>query len=528
MHELFATQARRTPDRVALIAHDTRLTYRELAAESERLAARLLALGIGPEARVALFLERGVSLLPALLGILKSGAAYVPVDPDYPAARVRFVLADSGVAAVVTSEALALALPPALPVVLASAGEGTPAPVPPAMPAVQAENPAYVIYTSGSTGNPKGVVITHRSVASFFAGMDLHLGPGPGVWLAATSISFDISVLELLWTLTRGFTVVLAEPEAAGELSLADAVERFGVTHFQGTPSRAQMLALDARETAAMRRLDRLLLGGEALPAALAANLFAAGVPEIMNMYGPTETTIWSAVQRVRPGALRIPIGRPILNTDLFVLDGALQPAPQGVVGELYIGGAGVARGYFRQPGLTAERFVPDSLSGGAGTRLYRTGDLARWLPGGELEFMGRVDHQVKVRGYRIEPGEVEAVLASHPQVQKAVVVAFAEGAGASHLVAYVVPAEGPAPDAKALRTFLRECLPEPMVPSVFIPLALLPLTPNGKLDAACPAGAGRLDRRRPGWVRRPPDPAGRGAGGELGEGARNRAHRNR
>ena len=230
-------------------------------------------------------------------------------------------------------------------------------------------------------------------------------------------------------------------------------------------------------------QLDRLLLGGEALPAALVVSLFEAGVPEILNMYGPTETTVWSAVRRVRPGAVRIPIGRPIVNTDLFVLDGGLQPCSLGIVGELYIGGSGVARAYFRRPGLTAERFVPDGLSGRSGARLYRTGDLARWLPGGELEFVGRVDHQVKVRGHRIELGEIEGILASHPEVREAVVTAFVESTGASHLAAYFVPRDGSAPEARELRAFLGERLPEYMVPSVFRPLTALPLTPNGKID---------------------------------------------
>ncbi|HST61582.1 MAG TPA: amino acid adenylation domain-containing protein, partial [Longimicrobium sp.] len=343
-----------------------------------------------------------------------------------------------------------------------------------------AENAAYVIYTSGSTGRPKGVQVTHANATSFFAAMDERVGGTvPGTWLAVTRISFDIHVLELLWTLARGFRVVVQpEPDKAapGE-SLAEQIRRHAVTHLQCTPSLAAMLIAESGIDA-LAGLDRILLGGEALPADLAAQIRTVLPDGVVNMYGPTETTVWSTTHAVdRDGA--VPIGRPVANTRVYVVDAGLRLQPAGVPGELLIGGAGVTRGYLDRPGLTADRFVPDAFSPTPGARLYRTGDRARWQPDGTLAYLGRIDQQVKIRGFRIEPGEIESVLRRHPAVAECAVVARASEPGDTRLVAYVV---GTA-DADALRAHVGASLPDYMVPAAFVTMDALPLTPNGKLD---------------------------------------------
>jgi amino acid adenylation domain-containing protein len=352
---------------------------------------------------------------------------------------------------------------------------------------------AYVIYTSGSTGRPKGVVVEHRSVAAFFAAMTERVGGEPGTWLALTSIAFDISVLELLWTLTRGSTVVLhaGREREGGRASVAELVRAHGVTHVQCTPSHAALLAGDPDTLRALGGVKCMLLGGEALPGALAGQLREETAARLLNVYGPTETTVWSAAHEIAEAGLTVPIGRPIAGTRVYVLDARMQPVPPGVAGELLIGGAGVARGYLGRPELTAATFVPDPFSGAAGARLYRTGDLARWRADGVLEFLGRADRQVKVRGHRIEPGEVESALDAHPEVRESVVLAD-EGGGDGRLVAYFVPraADG-ALAAAELRRHLAERLPEYMVPSLFVPLEHVPLTPNGKTDRDALAAAG-------------------------------------
>ncbi|MFL6293834.1 MAG: amino acid adenylation domain-containing protein [Thermoanaerobaculia bacterium] len=462
VHEQIAEQAARTPDAVAVLGRGESWTYAELLARAAGLASHLRRLGVGPDVPVGIQMERSPSMVAAVLGVLQAGGAYLPLDPAYPEERRAFMLADSGAGVVITSL------------------EGNPAggPAASSLP----DHLAYVLYTSGSTGRPKGVQVTHRNVLSFFAGMDAVLGTEPGTWMAVTSLSFDISVLELLWTLARGFRVVLPDEERP----LGPQIAEHGATHLQCTPSLAQ--ALDGED---LRSLRKLLLGGEALPPALAAGLAGRLEGDLLNMYGPTETTVWSATHTVEAGEGPVPIGRPIANTRIYLLDRAGQPAPLGVPAELFIGGAGVARGYLARPDLTAERFVPDPFApgerdcpGGAlGARLYRTGDLARWRvlahDRGELEFLGRLDHQVKIRGHRIELGEVEARLERHPGLARAVAVAR-DG----QLVAYVVAhGQEPAPDTAELRGWVRSELPEAMVPSLFVHLDALPLTPNGKVD---------------------------------------------
>jgi amino acid adenylation domain-containing protein len=504
IHRLFAEQVVHTPEATAVTFGDTRLRYAELDRRSSRLAARLVASGVGPETRVGLYLERSAELVVGLLGILKSGAAYVPLDPAYPAERVAFVLADAGVSALVTQEHLAAELPdPRCPVLwiddAAAAAETLPAREP-----VQDIDPAslaYVIYTSGSTGRPKGVMIAHGSVVNFFASMDRRVGAEPpGVFLALTSVAFDISVLELLWAVTRGFHVVVHSAQSTAAIRAGDPPRRqpaartvpeqiaaHGVTHLQCTPSLAQGLLVDLAALHAERALAglrALLVGGEALPTPLAARLSACAPGRVINMYGPTETTIWSATHAVGPdeAGTVVSIGTPIGNTALYVLDAGLEPVPVGVTGELYIGGAGLARGYHGRAALTAERFVPDPFAG-RGARMYRTGDLARFRDDGSIDFLGRVDQQVKLRGFRIELGEIEATLAEHPGVHEVAVAVREDRAGDQRLVAYVVPRGLEPPDAEELRRLARRRLPDYMVPSAVVALEAMPMTPNGKLD---------------------------------------------
>ncbi|HEX8560058.1 MAG TPA: non-ribosomal peptide synthetase, partial [Pyrinomonadaceae bacterium] len=474
---------------------------------------RLRALGVGAEALVGVCLERSPGMLAGLLGILKAGGAYLPLDPSYPPERLAFMLSDSGVGVVLTQRRLEGRLrgyEGALLYMDETEGaeeEGT-AGTQGAAGVTTAENLAYVIYTSGSTGRPKGVTVEHRNVTNFFAAMDEAVGgEGPGTWLALTSLSFDISVLELLWTLARGFRVVLRREEyksgptpAADEpapdtasggqsdktaeaYTIASQIAAHGVTHLQCTPSMARLLAADEDSLRAARSLRTLLLGGEALPAPLAALFLEGSSAQLFNMYGPTETTIWSATHRVESAGGHIPLGRPVANTALYVLDGRGEPAPVGVPGELYIGGEGVTRGYLGRAALTAERFVPDPFGASPGARLYRTGDRVRYLPGGEVEFLGRMDQQVKLRGFRIELGEVEAVIALHPDVREVVVVAHEDSPGDRRLVAYCVANTQPPPSGDHLRSFLRERLPEYMIPAAFVLLEKLPLTPGGKIN---------------------------------------------
>jgi amino acid adenylation domain-containing protein len=496
LHVEASRQAALSPARVAVRTGDRALTYDELDRRANRLARRLQALGVGPDGLVGICLPRGPELVVAVLATLKAGGAYLPLDPAYPARRLAQMLEDSHAGVVVTTSSLAGGLPlGAARAVCLDAEADALASGDDAAPASEArpEHLAYVIYTSGSTGTPKGVMVEHRQASSFFAAMDRVLAARaePGVWLAATSLSFDISVLELLWTLTRGFTVVVEAPEDADADkagTFAACVAAHGVTHFQCTPSMATLLVADEASRAALRALDVMLVGGEALSPALARELVAALRGDLFNMYGPTETTIWSTTWRVPPEAFSgaappaVSIGRPIANTTVYILDARREPVPIGVAGEVYIGGAGVTRGYLFRPELTDERFVANPFGAG---RLYRTGDLARYRADGTIEFLGRVDHQVKIRGHRIELGEIELALREASGAREVVVVARPGPSGqpeAARLVAYLAGAAAPPPAAELRRT-LRERLPEPMVPSAFVVLEALPHTPNGKID---------------------------------------------
>jgi amino acid adenylation domain-containing protein len=434
-------------------------------------------------------MDRTPAMVVALLAVLKAGGAYVPLDPGYPEQRLAFLLRDSGAPLVLASRRLAAALPRVGarivylddPEVLAAES---------AAPAAQPAGPgnlAFLIYTSGSTGRPKGVAIEHRSVVALLAWTHGVFGAAEleGV-LASTSICFDLSVFELFTPLTRGGAVVLA----AHALDLPNLAETVRVTLINTVPSALQELLATAGLPSSVRTVN---LAGEPLSRALSDRVFQlSAVERVLNLYGPSEDTVYSSAALVERDAATEPaIGRPVAGSRAYVLDGDGHPAPLGVAGELHLAGAGLARGYFGRPELTAEKFVPDPWSGIPGTRLYRTGDIVRLRPSGEIEFLGRGDQQVKIRGFRIELGEIEAVLRAHPAVREAVVLAREDRPGPRRLVAYVVPFADGHLDTGELRAFLAEGLPGFMLPELFVQLAALPLTPNGKLDrAALPAPA--------------------------------------
>ncbi|HEX7242003.1 MAG TPA: amino acid adenylation domain-containing protein, partial [Longimicrobiaceae bacterium] len=507
VHELFAAQAARTPDAPAVVSHDGTLTYAELERRANGLAHVLRTLGAGADARVALLLRRGVDAVVGVLAVLKAGAAYVPLDPGHPDERLRFMLQDVGAAAVVTDSTLAGRIAGfAGAVVRMGADARTIAGGPELAPASGAgpHTLACVIYTSGSTGAPKGVLIEHRGLSNYLAWFDREvLGAGGFAIPLVSRLSFDAHVRQLFPPLLRGEPVrVLPEETVTDPRALLEAISGYEHASFGGVPSlwSAMLELVRAGEAPKPAGLRAVLLGGEALPAELAGRTFALfpGVA-LWNHYGPTEATVNTTVARLRAGE-RIRIGRPIANARVYLLDGEGNPVPVGVPGELYVGGAGVSRGYLGRPELTAERYLPDPFRGEAGARMYRSGDRVRWSAEGELEYVGRVDRQVKVRGFRIEPGEVEAVLERHPAVREAVVALREEAPGSPRLVGYVVAGAGAPPTSGELRSYLEERLPEHMVPGAFVVLEALPLTPNGKVDLRAlpaPEVAGAGDERR-------------------------------
>ena len=477
-------QAQRSPSSTAVVTHEGKLSHLELASQSNRIGRMLQSLGVGPGHRVGISLPRGRHLLPALLGVLKSGAAYVPMDPGFPAERLQMMAQDAALSRVITHSSCAHAsgLPDAMQLQLdrdaALLDAFSDAPL---HPQTDEEAPAYVIYTSGSTGRPKGVAVPHRAVCNFLTSMAREPGlQASDRLLAVTTLSFDIAVLELLLPLHVGGSVVLATRDQAmdGEALMALAAQQ-GVTVMQATPTTWHLL-LDAGWQPP--RGFRALVGGEPLPAALAAALLAKGC-DVWNMYGPTETTVWSTLSHVTDPAAKICIGRPIDNTQVWVLDDALRLLPIGAEGEICIGGEGVALGYHGRPDLTTERFVALPWAPGASRPVYRTGDLGRWREDGQLEHLGRMDFQVKIRGYRIELGEIEAQLEQLAGVSRAVVVASEVTPGDMALLGYVVPQAGAALDTAALRTALRQTLPDYMVPRTVRALPALPLLPNNKVD---------------------------------------------
>jgi amino acid adenylation domain-containing protein len=505
---LFEEDVKKYPNHLAVVFEEKSLSFAALNRQANQLARYLQSKGVGPERLVGICMERGMEMMVGLLGIWKAGGAYVPMDPAYPASRLKHMVDDCGAQLLLTQERLAAALPQTScelvyldrdwPQVARYSEENLEVPTDP-------ENLAYVIYTSGSTGRPKGVMVRHGNLVNFGVGMDDCLAPRqPGTWLAVTSLSFDISVLELLWTLSRGFRVIIQAGGVAGEVEpVLEQIVRHEVTHFQCTPSMAGLLLLHPKAESALGRLQKMLVGGENLPLHLGQRLKPMVGGQLINMYGPTETVIWSSSWALPEDMATVAIGSPLANTQLYILDERMEPLPVGATGELYIGGDGVARGYLTRPELTAERFVPDHLSHASGERLYRTGDLTKYRADGTIEYLGRVDQQIKLRGHRIELGEIESVLAAHEMVREAAVVVRDDAGADRQLVGYIVwkaatEDSKSLPGTDSLREFLRGKLPDYMVPAVIVELDQMPLTPNGKLDRrALPKPQGSMRRQR-------------------------------
>jgi amino acid adenylation domain-containing protein/non-ribosomal peptide synthase protein (TIGR01720 family) len=491
VHELFEEQAGRTPDAVAVEFEEQRLSYAELDRKANRLAHRLMVMGAGPDVLVATCMRRSPEMIIGLLATLKAGSAYVPLDPDYPADRLAFMFEDAHPAVLLTQQELLAKLPSHLGHTIcldrqtdwneiSKCSEGTPgAPV-------HSQSLAYVIYTSGSTGAPKGAMNTHAGLRNHLLWRQAHLVLTPADRiLQKISISFDPSVWEIWGPLLAGARLVLASGPTDDPHYIVHAIANHGITVFQSPPPVLQTL-LNEPGFVGCSSLRDVMCGAEALPPQLEERFFAHSNANLHNLYGPTETavdvTCWKCVRGSQKKV--VPIGAPVANTLVYVVDKDMAPVPVGVPGALYVGGVGVARGYLGRPDLTAERFIPDPFSAAPGERLYQTGDMARWQADGTIEFLGRMDHQVKVRGFRIELGEIEAVLEQHEAVVQAIVLAREDRPGDKRLVAYIVgEKDGSAYDSRELRSFASNKLPGYMVPSAFVKLQTLPLTTNGKVD---------------------------------------------
>ena len=490
LHSLVARQAAATPEVVAIVDQTVRLTYGELDRRADRVAHRLRRLGVGPEVRVGVCLERSVDLVVGLLAVLKAGGAYVPLDPSYPRERLDFMLRDSRAHLLLTQHRLRLDLPGRDTQVVCLDAEGEAlGGEPPAAPesGVGPDNLAYVMYTSGSTGRPKGVMVSHRAVLNHLRWRQGYFPLSAGDrGLHKASVSFDDSVWEVFEPLLAGARLILARPGGQSDPSyLVQLIAEQQITTACFVPSLLRSF-LEEPNLGRCASLRRVTTGGEALPLELQELFFTRLRAGLHNGYGPTEATISATFWTCERESDRrtVPIGRPIANTRIYVLDRHLRPVPVGVPGELYIGGDGLARGYLGRAALTAERFVPDPFTDVPGARLYRTGDRARYRGDGTLEFLGRLDFQVKIRGFRVEPGEIAATLAEHPGVGDAIVVAPEDSPGDRRLVAYIVPAaDASSPGADELRGFLQARLPEHMIPWAFVLLDAMPLTPSGKVD---------------------------------------------
>ncbi|MEK6283892.1 MAG: amino acid adenylation domain-containing protein, partial [Acidobacteriota bacterium] len=488
LHELFEAQVERTPDAVAVIFEKQQLGYGELNRRANQLAHYLRGIGVGPEVLVGVLMERSLEMLVALLGILKAGAAYLPLDADYPGERLSFMLADAQAPVLLTQAGLLERVPASTAQVLCVDRDWPAISIESeenARTAVTAENLVYVIYTSGSTGQPKGAMLSHRGIVNCLSWMQATYQLGAADrFLHKASLGFDPSVWELFWPLMTGAGIVMAPPRAQlDSAALLETIIRQQVSLAYFVPS-ALKLFLAERGVEQAASLRQVICGGESLAPETMAQFFQLLPAELHHSYGPTETSIAVSEWVCERGGERVLIGKPLANTQVYVLDRRGEPVPLGAAGELYVGGAGVGRGYLGRSELTGERFIPDQFSGAMGARLYRTGDRVRYVAEGHLEFLGRVDEQVKIRGYRIELGEIEAVLTQHPAVQETVVMARSdESESRKILVAYVVSKEGTAPATEELRRYLQEKLPDYMIPTVFVLMDQLPLLANGKVD---------------------------------------------
>jgi amino acid adenylation domain-containing protein len=489
IQEFFEAQVERTPDTVALVFEEEHLSYAELNRRANQLAHHLRGLGVGPETLVGVCAERSLEMVVGLYGALKAGGAYAPLDPTYPRERLAFMLADAQAAVLLTQKRLLPTLPAHEAQVVCldadweTVGQQS---IQNPVSGVVDDGLAYVIYTSGSTGRPKGAMNTHRGIRNRLLWMQeaYQLVQADRV-MQKTPFSFDVSVWEFFWPLLTGACLVVARPEGHKDSAyLVEVVVEQKVTTVHFVPSMLQVF-VEERKVGACRSLKRVICSGEALPFDLQERFFARLDAELHNLYGPTEAavdvTFWPCGREGKRQV--VPIGRPIANVQVYLLDARLESVPVGVPGELHIGGVGLARGYLNRSSLTAEKFIPHPFSSDLGARLYRTGDLARYLPDGNIEFIGRIDHQVKVRGFRIELGEIEVVLRQHPGVRETIILTQGDDPGQKRLVAYVVPNREPALAASELRNFLRAKLPDYMVPSTFVMLDALPLMPNGKVD---------------------------------------------
>jgi amino acid adenylation domain-containing protein len=491
IHQLFEAQVERTPDAVAVVFEDQQLTYRELNYRANQLAHYLQTLGVGPEVLVGICVERSLEMVVGLLGILKAGGAYVPLDPAYPKKRLAFMLEDSQVSVLLTQEQLVAQLPKLGAHVvgldtdwgiISQESQHNP------FNGVKPENLAYVIYTSGSTGKPKGTMIVHQGLVNYLSWCTKTYAVADGCGAPVhSSIGFDATITSLFSPLLVGQRVVLLPEKQEIEFLSAALRSQSNFSLVKITPAHLELLNQLLPTKGAAGQTQALIIGGEALSGkSLSFWQIHASEIRIINEYGPTETVVGCCVYEVPAGASMsgaVPIGRPIANTQIYILDPHLQPVPIGVPGELHIGGAGLAQGYLNRPELTAEKFIPNPFSDEPGSRLYKTGDLARYLPDGNIEYIGRLDNQVKLRGFRIELGEIETVLSQHPDVLQTVVIAREDHPSDKRLVAYVVPTQEQALSINELRCFLKEKLPEYMVPAAFVLLDALPLTPNGKVD---------------------------------------------
>lgn len=485
IHQLFETQVEKTPDAIAVVFEDKQISYRELNLRANQLAHYLQSLGVGSEVLVGLCVERSLEMVVGVLGILKAGGAYVPLDYAYPEERLAFMLQDAQVSVLLTQEKLKSGLPKHQAEIICldtnwqSIDYGLDNPT----NSVTSNNLAYIIYTSGSTGQPKGVQIQHRSAVNLLNAIAQEPGlTAEDTLLSVTSLSFDIAVSEILLPLSVGAKLVLVSREvAADSTQLLKALTTSGATFMQPTPVTWRLLLAAGWQGSPQLKM---ISTGEALPRDLANQLLPKGAC-LWNLYGPTETTIWSTGYKVTTGNKAIGIGCPLANTQIYILDSHLQPVPIGISGELYIGGEGLARGYLNRPDLTAERFISNPFSPNPKSRLYKTGDLARYLPDGHIEYLGRIDYQVKLRGFRIELGEIETALLQHPVVKEAVVIIREDTPNENSLVGYIVAETGE--DSLQvilqLRRFLKQQLPDFMVPTIFMALEAMPLTPNGKVD---------------------------------------------